>query len=229
MSADRLVYLESQYFSSQAIYRSLIARMTTPDRPLLQIIMILRALQQVAEKTGHNLRVYSSAALEDDGKRRMTFIHSKLLLVDDRFLTVGSANATNRSMGLDTELNLSWEATDPAGQPELVAAIRGVRTSLLAEHAGLYSRGEERRFERIEGLTSYLDCLADDHDARLCRYVPDAILENSDWTEALEPIALVVDPEKPIDGELIFESFSKIETGSFARGILKLSRGIIGI
>jgi len=71
MSADMLIYLESQYFSSRAIYGSLIARMTTPDRPLLQVIMILpdrlsfteelflglpqvnmlRALQHVAEKT----------------------------------------------------------------------------------------------------------------------------------------------------------------------------------
>jgi phospholipase D1/2 len=249
MSADRLIYLESQYFSSQAIYGSLITRMTAPDRPLLQIIMILpdrlpfteelflglpqvkmlRSLQQVAEKTGHTLRVYSSTALEDDGNRRMTFIHSKLLLVDDRFLTIGSANATNRSMGLDTELNLSWEAADPVGQPELVAAIRGVRSSLLAEHVGLYGRGEERRFERIENLTSHLECLADDHGARLCRYEPDAFLENSDWTEALEPIALIVDPENPVDSELIFESFSKIETGSFARGIFKLSQRIIGI
>jgi phospholipase D1/2 len=249
MSADRLIYLENQYFSSQAIYCSLIARMTKPDRPTLQIIMILpdrlpfaeelflglpqvkmlRSLQLVAEKTGHSLRVYSSTALEDDGKRRMTFIHSKLLLVDDRFLTVGSANATNRSMGLDTELNLSWEAADPTSQPELVAAIRGVRSSLLAEHAGLYGRGEERRFEQVEELTGHLECLADDHGARLCRYAPDAFLEQSDWAEALDPIALVVDPEKPVDSELIFESFSKIDTGSFAKGILKLSQGILGI
>jgi phospholipase D1/2 len=249
MSADRLIYLENQYFSSQAIYWSLIARMAAPGRPRLQIIMILpdrlpfteelflglpqvkmlRSLQLVAEKTGHSLNVYSSTALQDDGKRQMTFIHSKLLLVDDRFLTVGSANLTNRSMGLDTELNVSWEAVDPAGQSELVTAIRGVRTSLLAEHAGLYGKGEEQRFDELEDLTSRLECLADDHEARLCRYVPDAALENSDWTEALQPIARMVDPDKPVDNELIFESFSKIDTGSFAKGILKLSQGIIGI
>jgi phospholipase D1/2 len=249
MSADSLIYLETQYFSSQAVYRSLIARMETPGRPLLQIVIILpdrlsfteelflglpqmkmmRALQQVAQKTGHRLGVYSSAALEEDGKRRMTFIHSKLLLVDDRFITIGSANATNRSMGLDTELQVSWEATDPAGQPELVEAIRGVRTTLLAEHAGLYGRGFEQSFEPIAGLIDRLDCLADNPDARLCRYESDASLENSDWTEALEPIALAVDPENPIESELIFESFSKIEAGFFARGILKLSQGILGI
>lgn len=248
MSADSLIYLESQYFSSFTIYGTLIARMKASDRPQLKIIMVLpdrlpfteelflglpqmkmlNTLQQVAEKTGHCLRVYSSTEMEDEGTRRMTFIHSKLLLVDDRFLTVGSANATNRSMGLDTELNVSWEAADPAGEPELVSAIRGVRTSLLAEHAGLYGRGEEQRFERVEELVSHLDCLADDQGARLCRYAPDPLLESSDWTEALEPIALAVDPENPIDSELIFESFSKIEIGSFARGILKLSQGILG-
>ena len=31
------------------------------------------------------------------------------MIVDDRFLTVGSANLTNRSMGLDSELHVAWE------------------------------------------------------------------------------------------------------------------------
>ena len=248
MSADRLIYLENQYFSSQAIYWSLVARMSLPDRPSLQIIMMLpdrlpmteelflglpqmkmlRSLEQVAGKTGHTLSVYSSAQL-DHGNRKMTFIHSKLLLIDDRFLTVGSANATNRSMGLDTELNVSWEATDPEHQVDLVAAIRGLRASLLAEHAGLYGSNEEQRFENIENLTRHLDCLADDHEARLCRYQPDPTLEKSDWPDALEPVARVVDPEKPIDNEFIFESLSKSELGSFAKGIFKLSQWIIGL
>ena len=248
MSADRLVYLENQYFSSQAIYWSLIARMTLPDRPRIQIVMMLpdrlplteelflglpqmkmiRSLQQVAEKTGHTLNVYSSAQL-DHGNRKMTFIHSKLLLIDDRFLTVGSANATNRSMGLDTELNVSWEADNPDEQGELVTAIRRLRASLLAEHAGLYGSNEEQRFENVNSLTRHLDCLVDDHEARLCRYQPDPSLEKSDWPDALEPVARVVDPEKPIDNEYIYESLSKSELGSFAKGIFKLSQWIIGL
>jgi phosphatidylserine/phosphatidylglycerophosphate/cardiolipin synthase-like enzyme len=248
MSAEQLIYLENQYFSSQALYWALVARMTAPHRPRIQIVMILpdrlplteevflglpqfkilRSLQQVAEKTGHVLSVYSSA-LVDEGKRLMTFIHSKLLLVDDRFLTVGSANATNRSMGLDTELNVSWEASDPAAQSELVAAIRGVRTSLLAEHAGLHGKGEGQRFEDISNLTNHLDCLVDDHNARLCRYEPDPSLKDSEWPEALEAVAKVVDPGKPIDGEFIFEAVSKSQLGSFAKGILKLSQLIVGL
>jgi phospholipase D1/2 len=247
LSAENLIYLENQYFSSQAIYWALIARMTFPNRPKLQIILMLpdrlpfteelflglpqakmlRSLQRIAEKTGHDLSVYSSA-LVDEGTRKMTFIHSKLLLVDDRFLTVGSANATNRSMALDTELNVSWEA-DPQQEQELVAAIRGVRCSLLAEHAGLYDQGEDARFEQFEQLTSQLDCLADDIEVRLCRYQPDPSLQESDLPEALEPVARIVDPEQPVDGEYIFETLSKYETSSFAKGILKLSQLVIGL
>jgi phospholipase D1/2 len=220
--------------------------MTYPDRPRLQIILMLpdrlpfteelflglpqskmlRSLQRVAEQTGHNLSVYSSALVEE-GTRKMTFIHSKLLLVDDRFLTVGSANATNRSMALDTELNVSWEADEQ--DTELLLAIRRLRCSLLAEHAGLYGQGEDARFEQLEQLTSQLDCLADDIAVRLSRYEPDPALQESDLPEALEPVARIVDPEQPVDGEFIFETLSKYQTSSFARGILKLGQLVIGL
>ncbi|QXE92505.1 phospholipase [Geomonas subterranea] len=248
MAAQSLIYLENQYFSSQVVFWSLVARMSMADRPPLQIIMLLpdrlplteelflglpqmrmiRALQHVAEKTGHTLSVYSSAEM-DHGTRKMTFIHSKLLLIDDRFLTIGSANATNRSMGLDTELNVAWEADLCGPAEEMTAAIRGLRSSLLAEHAGLLGSSQERRFENMEHLSRNLDSLADDRDARLCRYQPDTTFENSDLPDVLEPIQRVVDPEHPIGNEFIFESLTKSELGSFARGIFKLSQMIIGL
>ena len=144
LAAEELIYLENQYFSSQAVYWSLIARMALPDRARVQIVMVLpdrlpfteelflglpqmkmlHSLTQVAEKTGHGFAVFTTACM-DHGERKRTFIHSKLLLVDDRFLSVGSANATNRSMGLDTELNVSWEASE--AQAELSSAIRALR------------------------------------------------------------------------------------------------------
>jgi hypothetical protein len=49
----------------------------------------------------------------------------------------GSANLTNRSMGIDSELHVSWEAGGVARDDRrLVRAIRRVRVSLLAEHGG---------------------------------------------------------------------------------------------
>ena len=59
------------------------------------------------------------------------------MVVDDRLLTLGSANTTNRSLGLDSELNLTWEARKRLDGEELRGTIRRLRVSLLAEHAGL--------------------------------------------------------------------------------------------
>lgn len=246
LSAERLIYLENQYFSSQAIYWSLVSRMALSDRGRIQIVLMLpdrlplteqlflglpqmkmlSSLAQVAAKTGHEFAVYCTACV-DGGQRKLTFIHSKLLLVDDRFLSVGSANATNRSMGLDTELNVSWEAGED--EPELVQALQAVRASLLAEHAGLFGQGAEERFAPVENLVQHLNELADDPLSRICRYVADPAHENVELLKTLEPIARVVDPEQPVDGEFIFESLTSYETSSFAKGIRRLSQILISL
>ena len=221
--------------------------MADPDRHRIQIVMILpdrlpfpeelflglpqmkmlRSLQQVAAKTGHDFAVFSTAC-RDNGERKRTFIHSKLLMVDDRFLSVGSAHATNRSMGLDTELNVRWEASE--AETGLISALRALRASLLAEHAGLYGQGRDQGFEQVEGLVlvTRLHRLADDPDSRLCRHEAEPSRESSELFEALVPIARVGDPEKPIDGEFVFESLSNYETGSFAKGLSRLSKKLLG-
>ncbi|XLZ72332.1 phospholipase D-like domain-containing protein [Massilia sp. SR12] len=53
-----------------------------------------------------------------DGKWRYReiYIHSKLLLVDDTFITMGSANLNQRSMAVDCEINLATIAPDKASE-----------------------------------------------------------------------------------------------------------------
>jgi phosphatidylserine/phosphatidylglycerophosphate/cardiolipin synthase-like enzyme len=60
-------------------------------------------------------------------------VHSKVFIVDDRLLRVGSANLTNRSMRLDTECDITIEATNE----EQRAQVLSLRNRLLAEHLGL--------------------------------------------------------------------------------------------
>ena len=60
-------------------------------------------------------------------------VHSKVLVVDDALLMVGSANLSDRSLAIDTECNLAIEAR---GEPRLRALIAGLRERLLAEHLG---------------------------------------------------------------------------------------------
>ena len=60
-------------------------------------------------------------------------LHSKVMIVDDEWLRVGSSNISNRSMGVDTECDLVVEAQ---GEARVQAAIRAARNRLIAEHSG---------------------------------------------------------------------------------------------
>ena len=61
-------------------------------------------------------------------------VHSKLMIADDEWLRIGSANLSNRSMGVDTECDVVIEAL---GDPRVAETIRAFRDRLLAEHLGV--------------------------------------------------------------------------------------------
>jgi phosphatidylserine/phosphatidylglycerophosphate/cardiolipin synthase-like enzyme len=65
-------------------------------------------------------------------KGRSIIVHSKLTIIDDVLVRVGSANLNNRSTGFDTECDLSIEAEDGEAGATARAAIRAFRTRLLA-------------------------------------------------------------------------------------------------
>jgi len=74
------------------------------------------------------------------------------MIVDDRLLNVGSANLTNRSLNVDTELNATVES-ERADEP-LGRSIRAARAALLGEHTG------GPAIDRADGLVAHLDELA---------------------------------------------------------------------
>ena len=129
-AAESLIYIENQYCSSEALSDALIDRMRQHRRGRLEIVLviakdaeafleqlsiaiaqsqIISRLKEVAAETGHSFGIYYPVSIAADGTDLPTYIHSKLLLIDDRFLSIGSANMNNRSMGYDTELNVSWD------------------------------------------------------------------------------------------------------------------------
>ena len=174
-SAQRLIYIENQYFSSHQITKALEARMRQRGAPKLDIVMVLpkesagfkermtigvyqaellARLTKVARRTGHRLGVYYRLACECDGEEVPVFVHAKVLAVDDRFLLVSSANLTNRSMGFDSELGIAWEAPAPT------EVLRGARVELLAEHCGVTGDEARRLLASPAGLVRRLDELA---------------------------------------------------------------------
>jgi uncharacterized membrane protein YdjX (TVP38/TMEM64 family) len=95
-------------------------------------------------------------------------IHSKIMIVDDRFLRVGSANMNNRSMGADTECDLAIEA---GGEGERAAeartAIVDLRNRLLGEHCGVAAADVASALARHGSLVAAADTLsANGHSLR---------------------------------------------------------------
>ena len=62
-------------------------------------------------------------------RRNLLNVHSKVLVVDDELVSVGSANFSNRSMGFDTECNVAIEAR---GDERIRRVIASLRNRLLA-------------------------------------------------------------------------------------------------
>ena len=60
----------------------------------------------------------------------MVKVHAKLIIIDDMFLRIGSSNLNYRSTGLDTECDLTIEATCEQDRRK----IAEIRNRLLAEH-----------------------------------------------------------------------------------------------
>ena len=150
---------------------------------------VLDDLRKAAAGTAHRLGLYYTVPESKDGKEpeRATYIHAKVMIVDDRLRNVGSANLTNRSCSVDTELNATYECaskTDALG-----SCIRAIRLNLLAEHLGV--TGRELSFE--EGRVDRLDDRAQRRDRRL-RPHPSPTERERAIIEVLDPQTLPFDP-----------------------------------
>ncbi len=241
-AAKKLIYIENQYFSSHAIYRALTERMEDRSRPQLEIILvlpkkpsalveeisvglmqarILSVLRETARRTGHSFGVYYSTSFDEIGDEAPVYIHSKLMIVDDRFLTIGSANTTNRSMGLDTELNLSWEACS-LRDLRLMRSIRRFRASLLSEFIGFDVKVDFRRLGRVKGLVEYLDEIAGSRLYRLQKHTISPYFAGNEILKTLDE--LILDPEKAVIEENLFEIFSPDVVSMFSESISYLKK-----
>jgi len=242
-AAEHLIYIENQYFSSEALYKGLLHRMANQKRSPLEIVLmiakdaeglleqlsigiaqnrIVRGLQQAARDNGHHLGIYYPASVAADGTELPTYIHSKCLLVDDRFLTVGSANMNNRSMGYDTELNVSWEAK--RDDSELAHSIANVRVDLLAEHSGQSDDQARQALSRIEGLVEHLSQLANGKSSRLRHHPLESISEEYQWVTTVLPDGLPFDSER---SEEAYEKMATKEDSFFSRGVMSLKSWLL--
>lgn len=98
------------------------------------------SLEQLQQTLGLKVSVarLRTSGLDANNKMayREIYIHSKLMLIDDVFVTVGSANISQRSMSVDSEINIA-----ATGQ----ATVSELRQRVFALHSGGYILGSGRR------------------------------------------------------------------------------------
>ena len=154
--AETFIYMENQYFTRTSIAEALHRRLE--EKPQLRALLVsCDAPQGFFERKGmwsgrvgfHDVlmkdkvgdRVIMAYPVSREGGEEASIrIHSKVMIVDDKFLHIGSANLNNRSMRLDSECDLSLMAQNEVES----ATIATIRNDLIREHTGLASLTIER-------------------------------------------------------------------------------------
>lgn len=170
-AARRSIYLENQYFTHAGIADALAARLREPAGPEVVLVVPrgyqgrferlafgpLRAclIRRLRDADVHARLTVRYPRLRGEGAGRSLKVHSKLMIVDDAFVQIGSSNLSRRSMAVDTECDLAIEAGDDR---EARAAVRRLREMLLAEHLdttpGAVAQVYARRGSLIEVVTT---------------------------------------------------------------------------
>jgi phosphatidylserine/phosphatidylglycerophosphate/cardiolipin synthase-like enzyme len=169
--ARRWIYAESQYFASRRIAEAIARRLHEADGPEVVIINPTTAdgwLQPVAMDTARARLITALRDCDVHGRLRMyhpvtakgtpIYVHAKITFIDDEMLRVGSSNFNNRSLRLDSECDVTFDAALGEGE-DVAKAIRGIRSALLAEHLGSDCATVEARLVETGSLITTIETL----------------------------------------------------------------------
>jgi len=140
-SAEHLIYLESQFLWSPELVQILVEKLRRPPSEDFRIVVVLpshpdsgkddsRGQVAVLTEADAGAGRFLACAIysREDGRTEPIYVHAKIGIVDDRWLTLGSANLNEHSLFNDTEVNIVSRDPDLA---------RSTRERLWAEHLEL--------------------------------------------------------------------------------------------
>lgn len=146
--AENFIYIENQFLACADIAHALNRRLK--ERPQLRLLAVScfdpNGIMERLAMWGGRVRfkdilteggVADRTALtypvcKENGHEAAVRIHSKLMIIDNKYLHIGSANINNRSMGMDTECDVSLSGSHEAARKKISA----VRNDLIREHTG---------------------------------------------------------------------------------------------
>ena len=140
-AAQRLIYAENQFLWSPEIASVLTDKLRTHPDPAFRLVVVLPArpnsgaddtrgvLGQLIEADDDRGRLLACSLFARSGLLAdLIYVHAKVAIVDDTWLTIGSANLNEHSLFNDTEMNVVCH------DPELA---RDTRLRLWSEHLEL--------------------------------------------------------------------------------------------
>jgi phosphatidylserine/phosphatidylglycerophosphate/cardiolipin synthase-like enzyme len=224
-AARRHIFAESQYFASRRIAEAMAERLAEPGGPEIVLITPVQSngwLEPIAMDTARARLVEYIRHADAQGRFRIyhpvtaagrpIYVHAKVLIVDDRLLHVGSSNMNNRSLRLDTECDVTIDASaadNRAAAEAIGATINALRDRLLAEHLGVSPATVHARLAAESSLIATVEALRGEGRSLRPYQVP-ALNEVETWLADNE----LLDPEGP---EEIFKPLSQ-------RGLLRRLR-----
>ena len=207
-AAQRHIYIETQYLTSKRLGSCLLERLQARHGP--EIVLILhpnsdgwleqytmdvlrgRLLKELRAADSFNRLGLYYPQIPGLGTQCLS-LHSKVLIVDDAFVRIGSSNLSNRSMGFDTECDLAVEAGDDS---RLQVAIASLRDRLLGEHLSVSPETVAERLARDGSLIASIEALRG-RDRTLQIFDGQIPADLDAWI----PDADLIDPDRPLQSE----------------------------
>jgi phosphatidylserine/phosphatidylglycerophosphate/cardiolipin synthase-like enzyme/uncharacterized membrane protein YdjX (TVP38/TMEM64 family) len=212
-SARHHIYIETQYLTAHSVARALCARLREAAGPEVTIVLSERSDGWLEHQTMDCLRREVIAALYDadrHGRLGVFFpslgprapkltVHSKLLVIDDSLIRIGSSNLSNRSLALDTECDVAIEA---GARDDVRRAARRLLHTLLGEHSDTKPETVAAMARDRGSVHAALLGLSNEKSQR--RLVPIDAATTLDIVLG-EAASAIADPMEPIDGRVVLE------------------------
>jgi uncharacterized membrane protein YdjX (TVP38/TMEM64 family) len=235
--ARHSLLFENQYFTSASVGEALRQRLGEQDGPDVVVVSarVESGWLEAATMGVLRARLHRELCSADrQGRYRMYCphipdlapgclnVHSKVMIVDDEILTIGSANLNNRSMVLDTECNLALEA---GGDARVARAIARVRERLLGEHLDAAPERVAQVHAQKGRLIAAIDALRG--SGRTLHPLDPVVTPEQ---EALLPPRAWIDPEQPMAAdELVGHLVSREAGPPVARRVARLAAAALMI
>ena len=228
--AEHAIFIENQYLTATRFAHRLAERMQA--KPRLEAVIVgpklahswleeqtmragLARFMGVFKDAGLSKRVALLHPQVSDGDQAVdVMVHSKVMVIDDVLLRVGSANLNNRSFGLDTECDLAFEAETV----EQRRAVLRVRDRMIGHFCGATAKEVAEAVTRTGSLVAAAQLLRQGGHSLQRVDVSEPEVESVSLLESL------ADPERPIAPPAFLQSF--VGERPHARRLLRFAKVI---